>query len=290
MEKSTQLRNLLAQDRLIVAPFVYDAFTAKIAESVGFRLIYLSGFGTAMSRGFPDVGLITETEMVQNAASVAQAVSVPVIADADTGYGNPLNVRRTVRDYQAAGVAGLHLEDQVSPKRCGFFEGKEVIPLEEHVEKVRAAVDARTDPDFLIIARSDALIVEGWEGTVRRCRAYREAGADMLFVDGIDNAQDMDTYARDLGDLPLLLNIDFAPVGEAEKHGFKVMIHRGPMFVVYRAVKSAMEELKETGSLGPTWAKESPHVRQEIASLLGLDTVYEMERRYRTTSAAKRER
>ena len=287
MNRTAQLRKLLAQPRLLVAPFTYDAFTAKIAESVGFELIYLSGFGTAMSLGFPDVGLVTESEMVQNARRVAQAVTIPVIADADTGYGNPLNVQRAVRDYEAAGVAGLHLEDQVFPKRCGFFEGKDVIPLEEHVQKVRAAVDARTDPDFLIIARCDALAVEGWEGTVRRCRAYRDAGADMLFVDGIGNPQTLETYARELGDLPLLLNADFAPASQVEGYGFKVLIHRGPMFVVYRAVRKVMEELKEKGFLGPEWSEASPQVRREIAQLLGLDQVFEAEQRYRTTGPAQ---
>ena len=287
MKSTTQLRKLLAEDRLILAPFVYDAFTAKMAESAGYGLLYLSGFGTSMSLGFADVGLVTQTEMAQTARNVARTVSVPVIADADTGYGNPLNVWRTVREYEAAGMAGLHIEDQVFPKKCGYFQGKDVIPLEEHVQKVRAALDARTDPDFLIIARTDALAIEGWQGVIRRCRAYREAGADMVFVDGVDDLEAIDTYAAELPDLPRLLNVDFAPVMEVEKRGFKVMIHRGPMFSMYLAGRGAMRELRETGSMGPSWHEVSRQTRQEIAGMLGLDGIYEMEERYRVSNVAR---
>ena len=166
---ATKLREMMGQDSMILAPFTYDAFTAKIGESVGFQCIYMSGFGTAMSKAYPDVGLLTQTEMVQNAREIVNAVSVPVIADADTGYGNPINTWRTVREYEAAAVAGIHIEDQVFPKKCGFFEGKQVIPLEEAIQKIRAALDARVNPDFVIIARCDALAVNGWEDTIIRC-------------------------------------------------------------------------------------------------------------------------
>ena len=152
MKTTTKLRNLLKEDKLIVAPFILNALHAKIAEEVGFEAVYMTGCGTAAERGFTDVGLLTMTEMVANAKYIAQAVDIPVICDADTGYGNPINVRRTVREYEMAGVAGIHLEDQVFPKKCGFFEGKQVIPMEEHVQKIKAALDARTDPDFVIIA------------------------------------------------------------------------------------------------------------------------------------------
>ena len=130
MRATTKLRELLSKDGLLVSPFTYDAFTAKIAETVGFPIVYMSGFGTAMSKGYPDVGLVSMSEMVENARRIAATVSVPVIADADTGYGNAINVRRTIREYEQAGVAGVHLEDQVFPKKCGFFEGNQVIPME----------------------------------------------------------------------------------------------------------------------------------------------------------------
>ena len=276
MRTTTKLRELLSEDRLLVSPFTYDAFTAKIAETVGFPIVYMSGFGTAMSKGYPDVGLVSMSEMVENAHRIASTVSVPVIADADTGYGNAINVRRTVREYEQAGVAGIHLEDQVFPKKCGFFEGKQVIPMEEHVAKVRAALDAREDPDFLVIARCDALAVNGWDDTIRRCRAYHEAGADMIFVDGVKSTEDLERYARDLADAPRLYNGDLAPTQEVEQLGFKVMIHRGSMFAVYKWVRTVMEQLKDTGMVDPSLYA----TREQVAGLLGLEAIYEMEKEY----------
>ena len=276
MRTTTKLRELLSEDRLLVSPFTYDAFTAKIAETVGFPIVYMSGFGTAMSKGYPDVGLVSMSEMVENAHRIASTVSVPVIADADTGYGNAINVRRTVKEYEQAGVAGIHLEDQVFPKKCGFFEGKQVIPMEEHVAKVRAALDAREDPDFLVIARCDALAVNGWDDTIRRCRAYHEAGADMIFVDGVKSTEDLERYARDLADAPRLYNGDLAPTQEVERLGFKVMIHRGSMFAVYKWVRTVMEQLKDTGMVDPSLYA----TREQVAGLLGLEAIYEMEKEY----------
>ena len=157
MKTTTQLRQLLKSDSLIVAPFILNAFHAKIAASVGLNAVYMTGSGTSAERGFPDVGLLTMTEMVSNAKYIAGAVDIPVICDADTGYGNPLNVQRTIREYEAAGVAGVHIEDQLFPKKCGFFAGKQVIPHEEAVQKIKAALDARVDPDFVIIARTNLI-------------------------------------------------------------------------------------------------------------------------------------
>ena len=161
MRKTTRLRRMVQGDGLMLMPFTYDDFTARIAEAVGFDAAYVSGFGSAMSKGYPDIGLITETEMVQNGWNIARVTSIPLLMDADTGYGNPLNVWRTVRDYEAAGIAGCHIEDQVFPKKYGFFAGKQVIPMEDAVQKIRAALEARTDSDFVIIARCDALAVSG---------------------------------------------------------------------------------------------------------------------------------
>ena len=276
MRTTTKLRELLSEDRLLVSPFTYDAFTAKIAETVGFPIVYMSGFGTAMSKGYPDVGLVSMSEMVENAHRIASTVSVPVIADADTGYGNAINVRRTIREYEQAGVAGIHMEDQVFPKKCGFFEGKQVIPMEEHVTKVRAALDAREDPNFLVIARCDALAVNGWDDTIRRCRAYYEAGADMVFVDGVKSTDDLERYTRDLADMPRLYNGDLASTQEVERLGFKVMIHRGSMFAVYKWVRTVMEQLKDTGMVDPSLYS----TREQVAGLLGLEAIYEMEKEY----------
>ena len=203
-------------------------------------------------------------------------MSVPVVCDADTGYGNPINVWRTVREYEKAGVAAIHIEDQVFPKKCGFFEGKDVVPAEEMVEKIHAALDARSDPDLMIIARSDAYAVNGWEDTVERCRAYMEAGADMVFVDGIKTVEDLDAYASDLGDVPRLYNGDLLPTQEVEAMGYKIMICGSTIWLVYKAVKDAFEELKATGMVDPNRYAS----RMEAAEVLGLNDIYEMERRY----------
>src|SRR5260370_5203530 len=205
-EPRSRLRNLLATPQMIVAPFVFDCLQAKLAAAAGFDCLYMTGFGTAAARGYPDLGLLTMSEMVATARAIANSVNVPVICDADTGYGNPLNVWRTVREYEDAGASALHIEDQVWPKKCGFLAGKQVIPLDQMAPKVRAACDARRDRDFVIIARTDALAVNGWEDVERRCRAYSAAGADLIFVDGIRTKQDLTDYAARLGDLPLLYN------------------------------------------------------------------------------------
>ncbi|MDE2844149.1 MAG: isocitrate lyase/PEP mutase family protein [Chloroflexota bacterium] len=273
---TTRLRELLAADGLIVAPFILNALHARIAESVGFDAVYMTGAGTSAEKGFPDVGMLTMTEMVTNARYIANAVDIPVICDADTGYGNALTTQRTVREYEAAGVAGIHIEDQVFPKKCGFFEGKQVVPMEEHVQKIRAALDARRDPDFVIIARCDAYAVTGWEDTVHRCKAYRDAGADMVFVDGIKSVEDLELYARDLPDMPRLYNGDLANTKDVEAMGYKVMICGSTIWLIYKQLMAAFEELKETGRVdaarfGSRW---------DVANLLGLDEVYELERKY----------
>ena len=276
MKPTSRLRQLIDSGGMVVAPFVLNAFHAKIAEAAGFQAVYMTGSGTSAEKGFPDVGLLSQTEMVQNAGYIVNAVSVPVVCDADTGYGNPINVWRTVREYEKAGVAAIHIEDQVFPKKCGFFEGKDVVPAEEMVEKIHAALDARSDPDLMIIARSDAYAVNGWEDTVMRCRAYMEAGADMVFVDGIKTVQDLEAYASDLGDVPRLYNGDLLPTQEVEAMGYKIMICGSTIWLVYKAVKDAFEELKATGMVDPNRYAS----RMQAAEVLGLNDIYEMERRY----------
>ena len=276
VKPTARLRQLLAAEGLIVAPFIMNALHARIAESVGFDAVYMTGAGTSAEKGFPDVGLLTMTEMTANARYIANAVDIPVICDADTGYGNALNVQRTVREYEAAGVAAIHIEDQVFPKKCGFFEGKQVVPMEEHIQKIRAALDARTDPDFVIIARCDAYAVTGWDDTARRCRAYRDAGADLVFVDGIKSTEDLELYARDLPELPRMYNGDLANTREVAAMGYKLMICGSTIWLIYRQLRDAFAELKETGQVNP----ERFGTRWDVADLLGLDAVYELERKY----------
>lgn len=207
-EPRRRLRELLAGQRPLVAPGAYDALSARLVEQAGFDVVYMTGFGsTAGLLGRPDVGLLTGGEMVANAARLVDAVDLPAIADADTGYGNAVNVVRTVRGYEQAGVAGIHLEDQVMPKRCGHLRGKAVIPAEEMVGKLRAAVAARRDPDFVIIARTDAAAVHGLDDALDRARRYADAGADLLFVESPTSEEDIARIAEELRDsAPLVFN------------------------------------------------------------------------------------
>src|SRR5919197_4810872 len=199
----TTLCELLSRREPVVAPGAYDALSARLAEQAGFGAVYMTGFGASASLlGRPDVGLLSFGEMADHARRIVQAVGVPVIADADDGYGNPLNVRRTVHEYEAAGVAALHIEDQVAPKRCGHLAGKQVIPAGEMVEKVRAAVEARSS--LLVIARTDARAVEGLEAALERARRYREAGADVLFVEAPQGEEEIARGGSALPDGPVL--------------------------------------------------------------------------------------
>jgi 2-methylisocitrate lyase-like PEP mutase family enzyme len=275
--RGRHLREALAEG-LVVAPFIYDGLTARIAQAHGFKACYMTGHGTAAQAGMADLGLISFGEMVNNLRYIADAVDIPVVADADTGYGNPLNVRRTVREYERAGAAALHMEDQVFPKKCGFFEGKQVIARDEAVAKVRAAVDARTDPDFVIIARTDALATDGWAEVQERAFRYREAGADMVFVDGIRTADDLHQYTERLvrPGLPCLYNGSLTPSGDIAARGFALMITGGGHGLSYAAVRQAMLEARANGGQTSTSRVEFG----SITDLLGLPEVYEIEARY----------
>jgi 2,3-dimethylmalate lyase len=276
-ETTQQLRKLLDGPEMLVAPFVYDCLQAKIAESTGFKAVYMTGFGTAAARGFPDLGLLTMSEMVQNVRAIAHSVKIPVICDADTGYGNPINVWRTVREYEEAGAAALHIEDQVWPKKCGFLAGKQVIPMEEMVPKVRAACDAHRDHNFVIIARTDALAVNGWDDVVRRCHAYREAGADLIFVDGIRTLDDLKDYASKLAGLPLLYNGALLPIAETARYGFKLNIHTSSLMAAYVHFRDALRELKETGKLD---IPITGHLFSELIGLMGVPETEALSKKY----------
>ena len=277
MSNATRLRQMLNGSEMVVAPFIFDAFQARIAQSAGFQAIYMTGFGTAASRGFPDVGLLTMAEMVQNVRYIANAVDLPLVCDADTGYGNPVNVYRTVREYESAGASALHIEDQVWPKRCGFLAGKQVIPMNEMVPKVKAACDARRNADFVIIARTDALAVNGWDDVITRARAYWEDGADLLFVDGIKTLDDIKRYTQELGDLPLLYNGQLLPVPEIQKFGFKLTIYSATLMAAYIRMRDDMHELKTTGSI----AKDAGWgCFEEMTNLLGVPEAMEIGKKY----------
>ncbi len=269
---------------IVLAPGVYNALFAKAVEHTGFDAVYITGFGTAARYGYPDVGLITQTEMVQNLKHICRATTIPVIADADTGYGNIINVRRTVREYERAGVAGFHLEDQVFPKKCGFMEGKAVIPLEEHTQKIRAALDARRDSETVIIARTDALAPNGWEDALARARAYREAGADLVFVDGIRTLEELEIYSHELAQkgVPCLYNGGLVSAEVAHRMGFKIQILAGlALGAVFKSATAAMQELNASGSTRQTMAQFSPEGEiKNVNDILGVPEIYELEQRY----------
>lgn len=227
-----KLRALRDQDGIIVAPGAYDCITALLIEQAGFSAVYMTGAGTAATHGYPDYGLLTMTEMVGNASRIANAVGVPLIADADTGYGNELNVTRTIREYEKNGVAGVHIEDQGFPKKCGHLDDKEIIPLEAYVAKIRAAAAARRDPDFMIIARTDSRAVAGFEEAIRRANAALDAGADMAFVEAPQTMEEVENVPK-LVNGPCLLNLVYGgktplvSFDRAEELGFKLVILPG---------------------------------------------------------------
>lgn len=227
--RTTALRTLLAGPGMVVAPGVFDGLSARIAVEAGFAACYLSGGAVARSSGVPDLGLLTMTEVLARVREVCDAVPVPVIADADTGYGNALNVARTVTEFERLGVAGLHLEDQVQPKRCGHYAGKRLVDTAEMVGKLHAALDARHDSDLVIVARTDALAVEGEDAALARAQRYADAGADMLFVEAPTSREQIARIAAAL-DVPLLINMfaggrtPLLTAGELAGLGYKVMI------------------------------------------------------------------
>jgi carboxyvinyl-carboxyphosphonate phosphorylmutase len=289
---AARLRALLDSDQLIVAPGAFDALSARLVEEAGFPAVYMTGFGTSAALlGRPDVGLLTMTEMAANAGRIAACVDIPVIADADTGYGNFLNVIRTVGAFEAAGVAGIHIEDQVAPKKCGHMEGKLVIPAQEMAAKIRAAVEARTQPEFVIIARTDARAVEGLERALERGRLYREAGADALFIEAVMSEAEAQEAARAFPDVPLLFN--WAEGGKTppislsrlRELGYRIVIF--PISTLLAATAAMRRILLEIAGAGTSAAvlKELPTFG-EFTDFIGMPAVRVVERRYAVNDSA----
>jgi carboxyvinyl-carboxyphosphonate phosphorylmutase len=275
---------MLNSSGIIVAPGAYDGISARLIERQGFKAVYMTGAGTAASvLGQPDIGLTTLTEMTTHAAHIASCVSLPVIADADTGYGNALNVIRTVREYERAGVAAIHLEDQVFPKRCGHIAGKSVISPKQFAEKIRAASENRTDPDFIIIARTDARAVNGLEDAIARAQLYRESGADVIFVEAPTSHDEIERIAREVK-APLLSNqvpggrTPALTASELEKLGYKIVIFPVVGFMAATlAIEKALSELKR---LGTDWHEGPVLSPIEIFQRMGIDSWMESERKY----------
>ena len=284
MRATTKLRQMLGEPGIIVAPGAYEGISARLIEAQGFKAVYLTGAGTAATvLGQPDLGLTTLTELATHAAHVAGCVSLPIMADADTGFGNALNVVRTVREYERAGVAALHLEDQVFPKKCGHIAGKQVIPAKEFAEKIRAASEYRTDPDFVIIARTDARAVHGLDDAIERGNLYHEAGADVIFVEAPQSVEEIERIAQEVK-APLLSNMvaggKTPPVkySELEKLGYKIVIYPGLcMFAALGAIESALTDLRPNES---DWREGPTLSPMELFQKVGIDWWLEIERKF----------
>jgi 2-methylisocitrate lyase-like PEP mutase family enzyme len=290
MTRSARFRALLQREGMVVAPGAYDCITARLIEQAGFAAVYMTGAGTAATLGYPDFGLVTMSEMVANAGRIAAAVEVPVVADADTGYGNELNVFRTVREFERSGAAGIHIEDQGFPKKCGHLEGKEIIPREDYLAKIRAAVAARRDRDFVIIARTDARAVAGFDEAIARANAALAAGAEMAFVEAPQTADEVARVPR-LVNGPCLLNVvrggktPDIDLREAEMMGYKLAIVPGVLIKgVVGICDKMLSELKATH-------RHPPPIKEmtvpDMFRRFGADEWDALRERFRSPSAAR---
>jgi 2-methylisocitrate lyase-like PEP mutase family enzyme len=258
MTHARRLRQLLEGDAIVMAPGVFSPIVARLVAEAGFPACYLSGAGIAAGMyGQPDVGLVTQTETVNAARYCVDTGAIPVICDADTGFGNPLNIQRTVRDLENAGVAALHIEDQAFPKKCGFFEGHTLISSEEMVQNIRAALDARGDPDTLIIARTERKPARDLDESIARARAYREAGADMTFVNGVTRVEDVERIAREVPG-PHLYNVSSSGqtphlhTDRLRELGFRIVIYPAhALFFALHGIQAMLGDLRKSGTIEP---------------------------------------
>jgi len=278
-------KQLLQRNQLLVAPGCFDGLSARLVEEAGFEAAYLSGGAVARSMGLPDIGLVTMSEVIERAAQVVAAVKIPVIADADTGYGNAINLVRTVREYERVGVAAIHIEDQITPKRCGHLDGKEVIPLAEMDAKLVAALASRTDPDFCIIARTDARGVHGFDDAIIRGRAFAKLGVDAVFVEAPQSEEELEEIPRAIPNVPLLVNVfkggktPMLPVERLEKMGYRIAIYPSETqrAGIY-AMRQALSLLKREGT---TEAMDNALTTfKERDKVVGLEEWQALEKRY----------
>lgn len=285
MSKAEQLRRVLEKPGILVLPGVYDALSARLAALVGFEAIFTSGFGLAASAlGLPDMGLMTMTESLNGVRHIVRAVDVPVVADMDTGYGNPLNVMRTVEECLSLGVAGIILEDQEWPKKCGHFPGKRVISLEEHVQKLKAAIEARGHQDLILIARTDAREPLGLEEAIRRGLAYRDAGADVIFIEAPRSVEELTRIARSIPDTFLFANMieggktPFLTAQELEQLGYKIVVY--PLSALFSAAKAVLETFRILREQGTTLGAPTLLSFHEFEEVIGVARFRAFERRF----------
>jgi methylisocitrate lyase len=283
-----KLRELIQQPGIIVIPGVYDCLGAKLVEQSGFKVAATSGFGIAASTlGLPDYGFLTVTEVLYTIGRITQSINIPLIADMDTGYGNPLNVIRTIKDAVKIGVAGVILEDQEFPKKCGHFEGKRVISMSEHGEKIHATIEARRDSDLVIIARTDARAVLGLDEAIKRGRYYCDAGADVLFIEAPQSVEELAIIANAFPDIPLVANVveggktPSLSASELEKLGFKIVFF--PLTTLFAATQVMNACLQELKSKGTTANLQGLVSFKEFQELVGVPQYLEMEKRFLIT-------
>src|SRR5918994_6667064 len=255
MNPRQALKQLLKRDKFLVAPGCFDGLSARLVEQAGFEAVYLSGGAVARSMGIPDIGLVTMSETIERAAQVVSAVKLPIIADADTGYGNAINLVRTVREYERVGVAAIHIEDQITPKRCGHLDGKEVISLAEMEKKLEAALASRSDPEFCIIARTDARGVHGLDDAIKRGRAFARLGVDVVFIEAPQSEAELEEIPRALPDIPLLVNVfkggktPMLPVERLQRMGYRIAIYPSEtQRAAIHAMRQALGLLKREGT------------------------------------------
>lgn len=284
MKMTTTLRQLMDAPQPVVAPGAYDGLSAKLIQQAGFSAVYASGGAIARSTGIPDLGLMTMTEVAQRIETMVDAIGIPLIADADTGHGNALNAQRTARAFQRAGVAGFHLEDQQYPKRCGHYDDKSIVPVKEMTQKIHAVRDALEDDDFVLIARTDGLAVEGYDKTIERAHAYMEAGADVIFVEAPTTISQIETIAQDLP-YPKLINMfksgktPFVPAARLGELGYKLIIVPSDLQrAAIKGMQNALEALKADDPDHPAYdAMVSFGQREDIIGTAGY---LELEARY----------
>jgi 2-methylisocitrate lyase-like PEP mutase family enzyme len=292
MNSRQTLRQLLKRDKLLVAPGCFDGLSARLVEEAGFEAAYLSGGGVARSMGIPDIGLVTLSETIDRAAQVVAAIKAPIIADADTGYGNAVNLVRTVREFERAGVAAIHIEDQITPKRCGHLDGKEVISLAEMEKKLEAALETRTDPDFCIIARTDARGVHGFDDAIKRGRAFAKLGVDAIFVEAPQSEEELAEIPRRISNVPLLVNVfkggktPMLPMQRLQEMGYRIAIYPSEtQRAAIHAMRRALETLSREGTTESI--DDSLTTFKERDRVVGLDDWQKIEREYLAVDSQK---
>ncbi len=292
MNPRQTLKQLLKRNKLLVAPGCFDGLSARLVQEAGFEAAYLSGGAVARSMGIPDIGLVTMSESIDRAVQVVAAINIPIIADADTGYGNAVNLVRSVREFERAGVAAIHIEDQITPKRCGHLDGKEVISLSEMAKKLEAALATRTDPDFCIIARTDARGVNGFDDAVKRANAFAKLGVDAIFFEAPQSEDELAEIPQRVPNIPLLVNVfkggktPMLPMERLEQMGYRIAIYPSEtQRAAIHAMRTALSTLKREGTTESIDAALTTFKDRD--KVVGLDDWNKIERDYMAVETGK---